>query len=120
MKLFLDENLPRSAVKELKSLGFEVEHTSEVGLRGASDKEISSYAKKQNAILITKDLEFGSIIIYPKGSHYGLIVLRLPDYFNSQDIIRVLTDFLQQINAADLIGKLIVLEIGRYRIREIQ
>ncbi|MEK6982851.1 MAG: DUF5615 family PIN-like protein [Candidatus Micrarchaeota archaeon] len=119
MKLFLDENLPRSLVLSLNELGFVVTHASDVGLRGAKDYEIAEYARKQNAILITKDLEFGSFLIYPKTSHHGLIILRFPDYFKSYDIARALTEFLKTFDHNNLIGKLIVLEIGHYRIREL-
>ncbi len=38
MKLFLDENMPRSITKELLELGFETQHTTEVGLLGATCK----------------------------------------------------------------------------------
>ena len=120
MKLFLDENIPRSAVKELKSIGFEVEHASDIGLAGAVDKDIAKYAKKQNAILITKDIEFGSLILYSKETHYGLVILRLPHYFKADDIIRILKDFLRSIEPSLLIGKIAILELGKYRIRDIQ
>lgn len=119
MKLFLDENLPKSFVKELTSLGFEVKHVSDVGLIGSKDKEIAVYAKKERAILITKDLEFGNLIIYPKNSHYGLIVLRLPYNFNVAQILKSLNDFFLNFDQNDLPGKIIVLELGKYRIRTI-
>ena len=69
MKFFLDENIPLSVTDSIKSLGFEVEHVRTSGLRGATDKQIAKYAQKQQAILVTKDLEFGSSILYPKDSH---------------------------------------------------
>ena len=118
MNLLLDENIPRSAVKELRALGIKVEHASEIGLKGAIDKEIAAYAKKQDAILITKDLEFGSLLVYPKGSHYGLIVLRVPHHLTAQHNIKILKNFLQDIKTQNLAGKIIVLELGRYRTRD--
>ncbi len=120
MKLFLDQNIPRSAVKELLSLGFEVEHASEVGLTEAVDKTIATFAKKQNAILVTKDLDFGSVLTYPKGSHYGLLILRLPHYLSAEDSTRMLKNFLENTDHNNLVGKITILELGRYRTREIQ
>ena len=117
MKLFLDQNIPKSTVKELVLLGFQVEHASEVGLSNASDEEIAEYAKKQNAILITKDLEFGSSIIYPSQAHHGLIILRLPNYFTAHDIVRILKNFLEKFDPNNLVKKIVILELGRYRIR---
>lgn len=120
MKLFLDENIPRSIASELIALGFEAEHVVEVGLRGATDREIAIYAKKQKAILVTKDLEFGSLITYPPGTHYSLIVLRLSPNAGTAEISRTLKEFLTTIKIQNLPGKMYVLELGHYRVRELQ
>jgi predicted nuclease of predicted toxin-antitoxin system len=101
----------------LRELGFEADHVTEIGLRGHSDKEIAIYAKKKQAILITKDLELANIILYPKGSHYGLIVLRLPNNFTTKQIILSMKEFLTKSKSEVCIGTIIVLEIGRYRLR---
>lgn len=119
MKLFLDENLPASLVESLVKLGFEVEYARYTNLRGADDKKIAEYARKQNAILVTKDLEFGNYLIYPKNSHYGLIILRLPEYFKGYEIINSLEIFLKEFDTDNLTGKMIILELGHYRIREL-
>ncbi len=120
MKLFLDENIPRSITRELIALGLEAEHAAEVGLRGAIDKEIASYAKKQKAILVTKDLEFGSLIAYPPGTHYGLIILRLSSRAGTVEISRALKEFLISIKTQNLSGHMYVLELGHYRVRKLQ
>ncbi len=117
MKFLLDENLPRSAALQLKKLGIDAEHSSNVGLRGSSDKQIAEYSKRQKAILITKDLEFGSLIFYSKDAHQGVLVVRLPNYFRSDKIIEHLTTFLTQFKYSDLMSKVTVLELGRYRMR---
>lgn len=119
MKLFLDENLPLSLVANLQSLGFEVEHVQTVGLRGASDNTIVTFAKEKKAILITKDLEFGNLLIYPSGSHFGLIVLRLPYHFTTNQISTALQLFLRKIKAEELVHSLVILEVGKYRIRRL-
>ena len=119
MKFFLDENISLLLVSELQKLGFEVEHAISVGLRGAKDEEIAQYAKKQKAILITKDIEFGSLILYPNGSHYGLIVLRFPCNFTTDFIFKHLKIFLTNVEEKNLIGKMVIVEIGKYRMRDI-
>ena len=73
----------------------------------------------QNAILITKDIEFGNHIMHPRGAHHGLIVLRLPYKFITKDIARILKIFLTNIDSAKLAGKISIIEVGRYRIREL-
>lgn len=118
MKFFLDENLPLSLSEIFTEFGFEVEYARTSGLRGATDREIAMYALKQKAILVTKDLEFGSLLLYPPGSHYGLIVLRVPFNFKTDQINRVMKNFIIKINAADLINTITVVEVGKYRSRK--
>lgn len=117
MKFFLDENLPWSLAKNITALGFQAEHVRMVGLRGAEDKEIAAYAKKHQAVLITKDKEFGSFLFYPPGSHYGLLLLRLPASFTSLKIKQAVVGFLQKVNPNELEHSIIVLEVGKYRRR---
>jgi len=119
MRFFLDQNIPLSVVEMIRQLGFEAEHAKDAGLKSAPDKKITEYAKKRNAILITKDLDFGSLISYPKGSHHGLIVLRLPDHFTGEQITKTLKRFLTKTDSGKLVGSLIILEIEKYRIRKL-
>ncbi|MDP3640089.1 MAG: DUF5615 family PIN-like protein [Nanoarchaeota archaeon] len=119
MKFLVDENLPLSTIALLTELGFEAEDVCAVGLHGASDKRIAEYAKQQKAILITRDLEFGSLLLYPKGSHYGLIVLRMPCFFKIEQIKWLLKSFLTAIRPAQLIHTLSIVEVGKYRQRKL-
>ena len=119
MKFLVDENLPFSTIALLKEIGFEAEHVCDVGLRGASDKRIAEYAKQQKAILITRDLEFGSLLLYPKSSHYGLIVLRVPCFFKTEQIKWLLKSFLTKIIPAQLVHTISIVEVGKYRQRKL-
>ncbi len=120
MKFFLDENMPISAINVFLKLNFEAEHCKDSKLIGSSDSKIAEYARKQKAILVTKDLEFGSLLIYPKNSHYGLLILRLPNNFTAKKINESLEEFLRNIKVEDLINSITVLEIGRYRVRKLK
>mgnify|MGYP001593457626 FL=1 len=120
MRFFLDENIPLSVLDFIASFGFKVDHVKNIGMHGARDKQIAEYAKKQKAVLITKDLEFGNLLIYPSGSHYGLLILKLPYTFSADQIAKTLSDFLTKIDTKDLANSITVLEIGRYRIRHLK
>jgi len=119
MKLLLDENLPFSFVQSLTESGFVVEHVRNVGLRGALDKEIALYAKNKKYILVTKDLEFGSPLLYPPGSHYSLMILRLPYNCKKEQVLKIITNLLNSVNRTNLLGYITVVELGRYRIRKL-
>lgn len=118
MRFFLDENISNYLKQQLLKENHEVESARDI-MRGASDKEIAYYARKTKAILITKDIEFGSIVLYPKYSHYGLIVLRLPNNFTSIQLTNALLQFLNSIDLAQLVNKITIIELGRYRTRKI-
>ncbi len=119
MKFFLDENLPLSLSEIFTEFGFKVEHARTSGLRGATDKEIAKYALKQKTILVTKDLEFGSLLLYPPGSHYGLVVIRVPFNYKTDQIKRVMKNFISKTHAADLINTITIVEVGKYRSRKL-
>jgi|SRR3989338_3748197 len=119
MKFFFDANIPLSLINSIKLLGHEVAHAREIGLASAPDKEIAEYAKKQKAILLTKDLEFGNLIIYPKNSHYGLFIIRLPYSFTASQFSQIIKDFLTKINPEILMNSITILELGKYRIRKL-
>src|SRR3989344_3441657 len=118
MRFLLDENMPFSAMRVIKLRGCEVEHVKLSSLKSCDDKEIAKYAKEKNAVLISKDIEFGSLILYPENCHYGLIILRVPYHFTGEQITNVLKEFFDSYNIEDLAGKKIILELGRYRVRK--
>jgi len=57
----IDENIPLSIIKFLRSKGFKVYRLGEVGLKGARDREVADYASQNNLTLITLDKDFGYI-----------------------------------------------------------
>ncbi len=118
-RFFLDENLSYLTVDVFKKLDFLVEHVRDVNLQGATDKEIASYAKSKKAILVTKDIEFGSILLYSSGSHFGVIIIRLPHHSTTQDINNALEHFLKAVDYPSLVNSITVIEKGRYRKRKI-
>ena len=117
MRFLLDENIPFSVLDIITNSGFEAEHVRNIGMQGSGDKQVAEYAKKQKAVLITKDLEFGNLLIYPKNSHYGLLILKLPYTFSAKQISKVLKEFLTKIDIKELVNSITILEIGKYRIR---
>lgn len=117
MKFFLDANIPYSALEIFTELNLEAEHARNVGLSRASDKEIMDYAIKNNSILVTKDLEFANIRIFPIAMHYGIIILRLPSFFKAFEFVNILKTFLISIDLNSLEKSIAIVKLGRYRIR---
>lgn len=117
IKILLDADMPRSSVKIIRSLGFDVEDVRDIGMGRAKDKEIIEYALNNNCIIVTRDTDFGEILRYPK--HPGAIILRLPNTFTTKEINRRLKEFLGSASENEIKDAIIIVEISRYRRREL-
>ncbi|MHB1734573.1 DUF5615 family PIN-like protein [Ferrimicrobium acidiphilum] len=61
MKLLLDENLSRRMLGILEPYFPESSHVSFVGLEGAKDTEIWSFAGESNFVIVTRDSDFSEL-----------------------------------------------------------
>lgn len=68
----LDENLPRDAEVLLRDAGHDVQTVLEENLGESADPEILDACLTERRILITLDLDFSDIRLYPPASHNGI------------------------------------------------
>ncbi|RLI40275.1 hypothetical protein DRO59_09620 [Candidatus Bathyarchaeota archaeon] len=118
LKFLLDADMPRSSAKLIRSLGYDIEDVRDIGLRRAKDEEIAKYALKNNRIIITRNIGFGSTLRYPK--HPGAIIIRLPYNFTPREINERLKNFFTSVNEDEIKNSIIIIELTRYRRRTIQ
>jgi predicted nuclease of predicted toxin-antitoxin system len=116
-RFLLDENIPISAIDLFKDKSHDVTHIIVQGLRGLSDDSIVEIANREGRIIVTRDLDFGSLLDYPINTHQGIIVLRLPDTYTVKDINGVLEDFMSDVSIDEIEKALVVIDPSRYRIR---
>ncbi|MBL6992205.1 MAG: DUF5615 family PIN-like protein [Bacteriovoracaceae bacterium] len=109
--------MPRLTGDLLRSLNVDAFDVREIGLKGAIDEEIFEYAQKKGMIILSRDKEFGNIVKYPLGSHCGIIVARFPYTFVRRQISSTIKEFFIDIEKNKLQNSLIILEVGKYRIR---
>lgn len=57
-RLVLDQNVPARAAGILRTLGWDVVHTSEVNLSRESDDDIISWAEREYRCCVTRDADF--------------------------------------------------------------
>ena len=62
MKLLLDMNIPQKYVSLLREKGFDVLRWSDVGEPNAADDRIMEYARENDFIVVTYDLDFSAIL----------------------------------------------------------
>jgi predicted nuclease of predicted toxin-antitoxin system len=118
MRFLLDANLPRSATSVAKQAGDEAAHVSEVGLADAPDHVIATYARTHGLVLVTRDLDFADVGVYPPTAHAGIVVLQLSEHAIAAEICRVFGLLLAQREVVErLAGHLAVVEGARVRVR---
>ena len=77
MRLFLDQGVPRDAAVRLRDLGYECMHAGEIGMGKSSDDEILAWSLGKNAIVVTLDADFHTILAVSRASGPSVIRLRM-------------------------------------------
>lgn len=79
MKILLDMNLPPIWAPYLEVEGYEVKHWREIGSISAPDIEIMEWARNNDYVVFTHDLDFGTLLFTTKASAPSVIQLRIED-----------------------------------------
>ena len=114
MRFLADENVSRFVVERLRASGFDVVAISTVS-QGASDNAALATAAHEQRILITKDRDFGELVIRQRLEVGGVVLLELERLSNQAEADLVLS--IITANTDKLAGSLVVIEPGRARIR---
>lgn len=80
MKLLLDMNLSPKLVDILVEKGLEATHWYFIGANNAPDTEILSYARDNDYIVVTCDLDFSTILAITHGQKPSVIQLRVHNH----------------------------------------
>jgi len=79
MKIVIDMNLSPQWVPILKSAGHEPVHWSQVGADNAPDREIMKWARNNNHVVFTHDLDFGTLLAATNADSPSVIQIRTQD-----------------------------------------
>ncbi|MFC1713704.1 DUF5615 family PIN-like protein [Candidatus Poribacteria bacterium] len=116
LKFLIDANMPRLVGRSLIAQGYDVVDIRDIEKPGIDDDSIFGIAQQAGRVILTRDQDFGNVLLYLPSSHLGIIVLRTRA--QPSELIRdLLIDFLAEISEDEVCGSLIVLEKHRYRIR---
>ncbi len=121
MKLLIDECVLGKTAKLLKSKGYSVITVQELGKSSATNGTVISIAKEKRAVIISNDLDFGNLMLYPLGSHGGIIILRprLDTFDAIDDVHNVLLSALDELEPSEIEKSLIIVDRNKYRIRRL-
>jgi predicted nuclease of predicted toxin-antitoxin system len=116
MKLIVDMNLSPRWADFLQRAGLDAVHWSHVGAADAPDVEIMAYAKANDYIVLTHDLDFGTILAATQGTSPSVVQVRSDDV--SPDVIGVqVVAALRQMETELTEGALLTIDPKRTRMR---
>ena len=116
MKIVIDMNLSPHWVRLLTDAGHEAIHWSEVGAPNAPDHEIMAWAKSNDFIVFTHDLDFGSIIASTGADAPSVFQVRTQD-IAPQQIGNLVLSAIKQFEERLKQGALVSLDKNRARAR---
>jgi predicted nuclease of predicted toxin-antitoxin system len=116
-RFLVDEDLPRSVTRELRSAGFDIVDVRDVGRRGRPDGEVLEYAVREARAVITADVEFGNILRFPLGEHAGILVARFPNEVSTRELVAALLGAVTLLGDEDVAGNVVTIIPGHIRIR---
>ena len=114
MKFLADENISHQTIQFLRNLGYDIKPIPNY-LKGASDKNIITYASTEDRYLISLDIDFGKIYYFSERKDIGIIILRVHPP-TVEHINALLDRFLKTTNLEKMGKCLIILEEKKYRI----
>lgn len=108
LRFLIDAQLPPALAGRLSAQGFKAEHVNRIGLGGADDARIWSYAVEHRAVLITKD---GDFVALARRSRTGpqVVWVRLGNVTNRalwSALQRVLSEIVDALNSGDRVIEL--------------
>ena len=116
MKLLIDMNLSPRWVDLVQSAGFDAVHWSKVGPENAPDVEVMAFARINDQVVLTHDLDFGSILAVTNGKKPSVVQIRSQDV--TPEIIGVpVVAALRQLESELLDGALVTVDPKRTRLR---
>lgn len=116
MNLLIDMNLSPSWVSLLTQAGHAATHWSSVGSPSAKDSEILTWAREQQQIVFTHDLDFGAILAATNADSPSVLQVRTQDP-TPENCGKIVIDILGRHATALREGSLISVDENRARVR---
>ena len=118
LRFLVDMNLSPKIVTDLRQQDWDILRVSQVLPMDAPDSEILEFARQQNRVIITQDLDFSSLLALGGYEKPSLITFRLsvPD---PETITWKLLELLPDIEEELLAGCAVVIDDRRVRVRRL-
>jgi predicted nuclease of predicted toxin-antitoxin system len=116
MKILIDMNLSPLWADFLNDNGYEAAHWSSIGHVAAADEQIFEFAIEYNWVILTSDLDFGTILAFTNEEKPSVFQVRTDNSMPYEIGLKVL-HCLSQFETEILNGCLITLDDIKFRVR---
>lgn len=114
--LLVDMNLSPRWIQVLDSAGFAAAHWSDLGPVTAPDHDLMAYARTHEMVVITHDLDFGTILAATGGDKPSVVQIRASDT-RPEAIDAIVVAALHQFTPELMAGALLTIDTRRSRVR---
>lgn len=118
MRFVIDMNLSPGWTGYLEGLGHDAVHWSGVGQANATDDVILDWARENDRIVLTGDLDFGTMLAMSGAKKPSVVQLRT-DATLPAHVGPLVSQAIDRAEADLLAGAILTIEAGRLRIRTI-
>jgi hypothetical protein len=101
------------------SRGHEAAHVEDLSAAATPDRAIAALAHELGRALVTGDFDFADIREFEPRRFSGIVVLTAPRGTGAPYLERLVIEFLEKLpTLGSIVGKLVIVELGRIRVRE--
>lgn len=118
LRFLADMNLSPATVADLREQGWDILRVSQVLPMDAEDFEILEFARQQNRVIVTQDLDFSELVALRGYARPSLITLRL-FVSDPETIARTLRAVMPQIEDALMEGCAVTIDHLTVRVRRL-
>lgn len=116
MKVLVDMNLSPHWVAALQAAGVEARHWSTVGASTASDEEVLIWVAANGFVLLTHDLDFGTILAFSGAATPSVIQIRSED-LRPKTLAGRVASTVRRLAETLVEGAIVTIEPARDRVR---
>jgi predicted nuclease of predicted toxin-antitoxin system len=118
MKVPVDMNMSTQWVDTLREDGMVAVHWSSIGDAGSSDEEIMRHAVAGGYIVLTRDIDFSTILAATNGIGPSVVHLRRSDRF-SESFAAEVARAMRQVEHELALGAVLSVKGRRFRVRRL-
>jgi predicted nuclease of predicted toxin-antitoxin system len=116
MQFKIDENLHADVADLLRQHGHDALTVYDQGMRSHSDEDIAKVCQREARALVTLDLDFADIRVFPPEDYVGFIVLRVADQ-SRPAVLRVMAKVIDGLTRIPPVSHLWIVDETHIRIR---